>query len=179
MAPTPIQKKSTPSKKRLFEQGRETKKKSNTKRSAKRSNCEDSITVCPKSPNLLDTPPPVKGKEVKLSPTGMIVVPETEATTIRVEGNDKRHTELVERLMDDARKNSELIEKLKEHLETAITYSTACTKKLEKMYEEIATDEEVDAFGSQLHQKLSDVSKVVKKGVKLQHVSEIRIISEE
>ena len=47
------------------------------------------------------------------------------------------------------------------------------------MYKEIATDEEVDAFGSKLHQKLSNVSKVVKKGVKLQHVSEIRIISEE
>ena len=179
MAPTPNEKKSTPSKKRLFAQGGGTKHKSNTKRSAKRSTCEDSITVCPKSPNLLDTPPRVKGKEVKLSPTGMIVVQETEASTIRVEGSDKGHAELVDRLRDDLRKNSELVEKLKDHLETAITYSTACTKKLEKMYKEIATDEEVDAFGSKLHQKLSDVSKVVKKGVKLQHVSEIRIISEE
>ena len=55
----------------------------------------------------------------------MIVVQETEASTIRVEGSDKGHAELVDRLRDDLRKNSELVEKLKDHLETAITYSNS------------------------------------------------------
>ena len=68
---------------------------------------------------------------------------------------------------------------LKRDLEIAITYSHATTQKLTVMFKKVATDDETRKLDGRLNQKLCDIKLVAKKGVSLEHVSELRVVNKE
>ena len=172
---------SSSTKKRLFAGNFEEERNSTSKRSGTPKKDNDSVTddSNAKSRNLLDTPPSVLPRNVKKSPTGMVIVPETEHSYRHLSSNEKGGGSEVRRLRSILKEREALIDSLKGDLEMAITYSTACSRKLESIYEIVASQEEVSEFNGKLVQKIEDISKVVKKSVKLERVSKFRIINEE
>ena len=79
---------------------------------------------------------------------------------------------------DDYLDSKELIETLKEEVETAMTLAISCCRKLTTVLEMIETEEDLTTFKRRTEKKVRDVLKVAKKGVALKKVESYQVVDD-